>query len=104
MLEIYAHSQNPKYKLAAANAVKYAQWSQGTQGGWRYTPREDSDASVTGWYVNLLTMAKESKFDVDAEVLKKADAYLDTLSHEVAVATATASRILPRLPSPLRLS
>lgn len=82
MLEIYAHSQNPKYKLAATNAVKYAQWSQGTQGGWRYTPREDSDASVTGWYVNLLTMAKESKFDVDADVLKKADAYLDTLSHE----------------------
>lgn len=82
VLKAYPFTKDEKYKIALRRAIAFAEWSQSRAGGWRYEPREDSDTSVTGWYVAFLTRAKEADFDVKAEVLDKVGTYLDSVSQD----------------------
>ena len=60
-------------------AIEFIQEAQHKQGGWRYRPKQVGDTSVFGWQVMALQSAKAPNIgiEVDEDVLKLADYYLD---------------------------
>ena len=77
--ELYGMTGDPEIRDFAQKAVRYAEKSQGKNGGWRYQPREGGDTSVTGWYVMALISARMAGLDVDSEVLERINAFLDSV-------------------------
>ena len=77
--ELYGMTADPEIRDFAQKAVRYAEKSQGKNGGWRYQPREGGDTSVTGWYVMALISARMAGLDVDSEVLERINAFLDSV-------------------------
>ncbi len=81
LCELYGMTGDSLYRGPAELAVKYAIKAQDPSGGgWRYTPGQDSDTSVTGWYVMALQSAKMGKLDVPQETLDKVSRYLDSVA------------------------
>jgi hypothetical protein len=76
--ELYGMTQDSAYRGPAERAIAYAVDVQDKKyGGWRYKPREDSDTSVTGWFVMALQSARMARLKVPDTALKRASAYLD---------------------------
>jgi hypothetical protein len=76
--EIYAMTQNEKYKNSAQLAIDYAAKTQDPKnGGWRYLPGNDSDTSVTGWITMGLRTGKLAGLKVPDVTLRNVDDYLD---------------------------
>ena len=71
-------THDKEFKEPAVLAVKWATNAQSPSGGWRYAPKEDSDTSVTGWYVLALQSAMMAYLDVEPKVLEKISTYLDS--------------------------
>jgi hypothetical protein len=63
-------------------AIEFAEQSQGREGGWRYIPREDSDTSVTGWYVMALMSGQMAGISTDPKVLEKVRYFLDSVQSD----------------------
>lgn len=82
LCEIYGMTKDPKFKKPAQLAVDYAIRIQSRQGGWRYTPGEDADLSVTGWFVIALQSAMMAGLEVPSPALEKISEYLDSVSSE----------------------
>ncbi|TWU03377.1 prenyltransferase/squalene oxidase repeat-containing protein [Neorhodopirellula pilleata] len=78
--ELYAMTKDSSLRGPAQAAVDYALKAQSSEGGWRYEPRQDSDLSVTGWYVMALTSAKSAGLDVNQSSMSVINGYLDTVS------------------------
>ena len=80
LCELYGMSQDSMYREQATRAIKYAIKIQDKKGGWRYIPGEDSDTSVTGWFVMALQSAKMARLDVAGleDCLKNVSRYLDS--------------------------
>ncbi len=77
--ELYGMTKDSRYRGPAQRAVKYCVESQDPQhGGWRYAPRQDSDTSVTGWFVMALQSARMAGLAVPIESLQKISGYLDS--------------------------
>ncbi len=97
--ELYGMTNDVSLRKPAQEAVRFSQdWQDRRQGGWRYTPRSDSDLSVTGWYVMALVSAKMAKIETDSEVLKRCDRYLDAVSSENGSKYAYTDYYEPSLP------
>ncbi len=79
-------------------AIEFAEQSQSREGGWRYVPREDSDTSVTGWYVMALMSGGMAGMSTDPKVLAKIGAFLDSVQSENGTRYAYTS-LSNRLPS-----
>ena len=79
LCELYGMTQDSMYREQATRAIKYAIKIQDKKGGWRYIPGEDSDTSVTGWFVMALQSAKMARLDVPGleNCLKNVSSYLD---------------------------
>lgn len=80
--EAYGLTSDSELKTIAARAIKFAEWSQGRQKGWRYEPREDSDLSVTGWYMMALMTGKMAGLEPSEKVIKSVGDYLDSVQHD----------------------
>ena len=78
--ELYGMTQDEKYREPAKRAVKYCVNAQGSQGGWRYEFQSDSDVSVTGWVVMALQSAKMAGLEVDEEVFRRVEDFLDKVA------------------------
>ena len=77
--ELYGMTGDKELRDAAQKSIRYAEKSQGKNGGWRYQPREAGDTSVTGWYVMALISARMAGLDVDSEVLERVHLFLDSV-------------------------
>jgi hypothetical protein len=77
LCELYAMTNESKFRDPCKKAVEFCLYAQGPQGGWRYRPQTDSDTSVTGWMVMALQSAKNAKFDVPQDRLDQIGKYLD---------------------------
>ena len=80
LCELYAMTEDEQYREPAQRAVEYLLRSQSPKGGWRYTPRGDSDVSVTGWVVMALQSARMAGLKVPQENLDRVSAYLDSVA------------------------
>ena len=81
--ELYGMTQDSTYRGPAERAIQYALNSQSKQlGGWRYSPGEDTDTSVTGWFVMALQSAAHGELNVPDEALNRISNYLDTAQSE----------------------
>ena len=82
LCEIYGMTKDKSFRDPAQKAVNYALFAQSPQGGWRYSPKEDGDTSVTGWYVMALQSAMMSGLDVPSPTFDKISGFLDSVGHE----------------------
>lgn len=81
--ELYAMSQDSRLRDAAERAVRYCCDAQDKRlGGWRYMPAEDSDTSVTGWFVMALQSAKMAKLEVPSITIDNINRFLDSVALE----------------------
>ncbi len=69
-------------KYASVSALKFIVSAQGTDGGWRYTPRVSADTSVVGWQVMALASAHTAQLPIPGRTVAGARAYLDTVQSE----------------------
>ncbi len=76
--ELYGMTGDSWIRGPAEKAVKFCVESQDRAGGWRYTPGQDSDTSVTGWIVMGLQSAKMAGLEVPQTTLENVEKYLDS--------------------------
>ena len=77
--ELYGMTKDSWLRAKAQLAVNFAIHAQSPEGGWRYRPRDDSDTSVTGWYVMALKSAEAAGLEVDRYALINVDRYLNSV-------------------------
>jgi len=78
LCELYGMTGDTSMRAPAELAVRFCVESQDPDlGGWRYSPRTDSDTSVTGWMVIALQSAKMAGLDVPSTTWEKVSEYLD---------------------------
>lgn len=81
--EIYAMTNDSRFRPAAERAIQYCIRSQFPDGGWKYgVPRKQSDTSVTGWIVMGLQSAKMGGIEVPQETFDKVGRFLDSVAKE----------------------
>ncbi len=73
-----------RIKRVGQAAQKAVEWSiqkhQCEYSGWRYSPKQAPDTSVTGWFVMQLKSAKVADLKVDGSGFQGAINYLDTVT------------------------
>lgn len=69
-------------EYAATAALKFVATAQSSDGGWRYTPRVDSDTSVVGWQVMALASGHTAKIGIPPRTVAGARLYLDSVQSE----------------------
>jgi hypothetical protein len=80
--ELYGMTKDQQYRKPAQLAIDFAIKSQDpTGGGWRYTPRQDSDLSVTGWFVIALQSAMMAGLEVPSPNLDSITKFLDAAQY-----------------------
>jgi RNA polymerase sigma factor (sigma-70 family) len=77
LCEAYRRTADAALKKPAQQALDFTVTAQHEGGGWRYTPNQPGDTSVTTWHVLALAYGKRAGLNVPAETLKKANAFLD---------------------------
>jgi hypothetical protein len=77
LCESYGLTQDPLLRRNAQMAVNYIVASQHDGGGWRYSPGEAGDLSVSGWQIMALKSAQMAGLDVPAVTFRKAERFLD---------------------------
>jgi hypothetical protein len=81
--EIYGMTKDSKFKRPAQLALSWAHKAQSPElGGWRYNPREDSDMSVTGWYVMAFQSGLMAGLEVQSPNLELVNKFLDLVARE----------------------
>lgn len=80
LCELYGITKDSMLREPAQKAVDYCVKIQAPEGGWRYFPYEDSDTSVTGWFVMALQSARMAELTVPTPCLKKAGKFLDAVA------------------------
>ncbi len=79
LCEALAMSKDGKLRGPAQAAVDFIVNAQDKNGGgWRYTPKEAGDTTVTGWQIMALKSARAAELKVPEEVVQKAVKFLDT--------------------------
>lgn len=82
LCELYGMTKDKQFRKPAQLAVQYAVEAQSPEGGWRYYAREDSDLSVTGWFVIALQSAMMADLKVPEDTLTKVGEFLNTVQKE----------------------
>ncbi|HEX3728009.1 MAG TPA: prenyltransferase/squalene oxidase repeat-containing protein, partial [Pirellulales bacterium] len=79
LCELFGMTHDSTYRGPAEKAIAYAVASQDKKyGGWRYSPGQDSDTSVTGWFLMALQSARMAGLAVPGDTLKGVSHYLDS--------------------------
>ncbi len=80
LCEAYGLTKDRNLKAPAERAIAYTLAAQSkSRGGWRYTPGEDSDTSVTGWQFMALHSARLAGLEVPEENFERARRFLDQM-------------------------
>jgi hypothetical protein len=78
LCELYGMTKDSRYRQPAQKALDYASRIQAPQGGWRYVPKEDTDTSVTGWFVMAMQSGLMAGLTVQSPTLDGVRKYLDS--------------------------
>ncbi len=83
LCELYAMTGDATYKPPAQAAVSFIVYAQDpVGGGWRYSPRQGGDTSVTGWQVSALKAAQIGQLSVPDKTWTGASKFLDSVGAE----------------------
>ena len=82
LCELYGMTQREDLREPAQRAIDYAVRIQSPEGGWKYTPGQGSDTSVTGWFVMALQSAKMSGLEVPDKTFQGITKFLDSVQKE----------------------
>lgn len=77
--EAYGMTADPKLKAPAQAALDYIKNAQHEAGGWRYSPKQAGDTSVTAWQVTALKTGQTAGLTVPKTVFEKAGRFLDSV-------------------------
>ena len=80
LCELYGMTKDEQFKEPAERAIDYLLKSQGSEGGWRYSPQADSDVSVTGWVLMALQSARMAYLPVPEDKLRRVERFLDKVA------------------------
>ena len=61
---------------SAQSALRFIEYAQADDGGWRYTPKQPGDTSVFGWQMMALKSGQLGGFDIDDAVIFAARNFL----------------------------
>jgi len=82
LCEAYGLTADPNLRRPAQLAIsKVVDW-QAPGGGFRYSPKQPGDLSVTGWHLQALMSGQMAGLNVPAATFKNTKAYLDSVSNE----------------------
>jgi len=82
LAEAYGMARAPRTGEAAQKAVIWSvEHHQKEYSGWRYTPKQSPDTSVTGWFIMQLKSAKIAGLKVDGKGFQGAIAWLDKVTN-----------------------
>lgn len=79
LCEAYGMTQDPSLRKVAQSALDYIAKAQHPVGGFRYTPGQQGDTSVTGWCMQALKSGMMSGLTVDRQVVYKVGSFLETV-------------------------
>ncbi|MCB2080976.1 MAG: hypothetical protein KDE55_25150, partial [Novosphingobium sp.] len=77
LCELYGMTHDSWLREPAQKAINFAVSSQSSLGGWRYEPKQDSDTSVTGWFVMALSSGRSAELDVNESAMRAVHGFLD---------------------------
>ena len=81
LCEAFGRAPDERIGLAARKAVNFCTMAVGTDSGWRYSPNpQQSDVSVTSWFLQALKTAKLADIKFDHRVFSRGLAYIDQLT------------------------
>jgi hypothetical protein len=80
MCEAYGLTSDPRIKMSAQRALNFVAYAQDPAGGgWRYSPKQAGDTSVTGWQLMALKSGQMAGLSVSKNTLKMAERFLDSV-------------------------
>jgi hypothetical protein len=83
LAEAYGMTKDPHLHDAAQAALKYIEYAQDPAGGgWRYSPKEIGDLSVTGWILMGIKSGLMSELEIDRRTTRMANRFLNDVSHD----------------------
>jgi len=81
--EAYAMTHDPALKDFAQGAIDFIVYAQDTRrGGWRYTPGEPGDTTVTGWQLMALKSGQMARLNVPVRTIYLAQRFLSSVQSE----------------------
>jgi hypothetical protein len=78
LCEAYGLSEDERWKIPAQLAVKYMADAQHKEGGWRYSPKQAGDMSVTAWVFLAIRSAQLAGLPIGRSSLIRAERFVDS--------------------------
>lgn len=82
LCEAYALTHDRSVEPFAQEAVDFILYAQHKKGGWRYSPGQPGDATVSGWQIMALKSAQMAYLRVPHEAIERATRFLDSLQYD----------------------
>lgn len=82
LCESYAMTGNSQLGEAAQRAIDFICYAQHEEGGWRYTPGQPGDITVTGWQLMALKSGQMAQLEVPTETVVRATQFLTSLQSD----------------------
>ena len=81
--EAYGMTHDPMLLEPAQSGIKFILWAQDPKGGgWRYTPGEPGDTTVTGWMLMALRSGQMAGLDVPSPSILDTERFLSSVQNE----------------------
>lgn len=82
LCEAYGLTRDPALLEPAQGGVKFILWAQDPKGGgWRYTPGEPGDTTVTGWMLMALRSAQMAGIEVPSPSIHGTEQFLSSVQN-----------------------
>lgn len=83
LCEAYGMTRDAALQPSAQGSLNFASYAQDPQGGgWRYSPRQPGDTSVTGWQFAALKSGQAAALSVPPETLARVDKFLGSVEKD----------------------
>ncbi len=77
LCEAYALTGDEQFREPAQRAIDFIVAAQHNRGGWRYSPKQEGDLSVTGWQLMALQSARSAGLNVPEKTFTKLQRFMD---------------------------
>lgn len=77
LCEAYAMTGDPALEADATQAIRFIEYAQHSEGGWRYEPKQPGDISVFGWQLMALKSGLLGDIKVSSSTIGMAEFWLD---------------------------